>query len=88
MIIRLLYIDIEHNPVQHEQTKHMEIDQHFIKEKLEDEVLDLPFVKSKNQLADILTFTKTVSIEECSTTLDNLDIRNICAPNWIKRFVS
>ncbi|MEI4902508.1 Ty1/Copia family ribonuclease HI, partial [Klebsiella pneumoniae] len=27
-------INIAHNPVQHERTKHVEVDKHFIKEKL------------------------------------------------------
>lgn len=33
----------------------MEIDRHFIKEKLEKGIISLPFVRSKDQLADILT---------------------------------
>ena len=28
-------INIAHNPVQHDRTKHVEIDRHFIKEKLD-----------------------------------------------------
>ena len=28
-------ISIAHNPVQHDRTKHVEVDRHFIKEKLE-----------------------------------------------------
>jgi hypothetical protein len=28
-------IDISHNPVQHDRTKHVEIDRHFIKQNLE-----------------------------------------------------
>ena len=42
-------------PVQHDRTKHVEVDIHFIKEKLEAKVIKLPHVKSKDQLADILT---------------------------------
>ncbi|RDX74493.1 hypothetical protein CR513_45757, partial [Mucuna pruriens] len=34
-------ISIAHNPVLHDQTKHVEIDKHFIKEKLEKEIADV-----------------------------------------------
>ncbi|GKB83804.1 putative RNA-directed DNA polymerase [Tanacetum coccineum] len=48
-------IQISKNHVQHDRTKHVEVDRHFIKEKLEARMIKLPFVKSKDQLADILT---------------------------------
>lgn len=48
-------ISISEKPVQHDRTKHVEIDRHFIKEKLEKGVVSLPFVQSKDQLVDILT---------------------------------
>jgi hypothetical protein len=48
-------IDIAHNPVQHDRTKHVEVDRHFIKEKLEAKIIEVSFVKSEDQLADVLT---------------------------------
>ncbi|KAK1431416.1 hypothetical protein QVD17_07875 [Tagetes erecta] len=48
-------IQISENPVQHDRTKHVEVDRHFIKEKLESGIIELPFVRSEDQLADILT---------------------------------
>nr|GEW32146.1 hypothetical protein [Tanacetum cinerariifolium] len=48
-------IQISENPVQHDRTKHVEVDRHFIKERLEAGIIKLPFVKSSDQLADILT---------------------------------
>nr|GEU92840.1 zinc finger, CCHC-type [Tanacetum cinerariifolium] len=48
-------IQISKNLVQHDITKHVEVDRHFIREKLEAGIIELPFVKSSDQLADILT---------------------------------
>ncbi|CAL8164331.1 unnamed protein product [Prunus armeniaca] len=48
-------IAVAQNPVQHDRTKYVEVDQHFIKQKLEAKVLQFLFVKSEDQLADILT---------------------------------
>ncbi|KAK8923657.1 hypothetical protein KSP39_PZI019078 [Platanthera zijinensis] len=48
-------ISIAHNPVQHDRTKHIEVDRHFIKENIEKGVVCTPFVPSERQLADILT---------------------------------
>ena len=39
-------INITHNPIQQDCTKHVEIDRHFIKEKLEDDIMNFPFVPS------------------------------------------
>ncbi|RVW36186.1 Retrovirus-related Pol polyprotein from transposon RE1 [Vitis vinifera] len=51
--------DIAHNPVQHDPTKHVEVDRFFIKEKLDDKFVELFKIRSEDQLADI--FTKAVS---------------------------
>jgi len=48
-------ISIAHNPVQHDGTKHIEVDRHFIKEKLDSGLICTPYVSTQSQLADILT---------------------------------
>ena len=70
--------DIAHNPVQHDRTKHVEIDRHFIKEKLEAKLIEVPNVRSQDQLADILT--KALSSQAFHGILDKLDMQNIYAP--------
>ncbi|KAL5546306.1 hypothetical protein UlMin_005993, partial [Ulmus minor] len=67
-------IEIAHNPVQHDRTKHVEVDRHFIKEKLEAGIIVFPFVKSENQLADILT--KAVASQ--AKSLDLRDSSSYC----------
>ena len=47
-------ISIAHNPVQYDRTKHVEIDRHFIKQKLEAGAIYLPFVPTMQQIVDIL----------------------------------
>lgn len=71
-------IDISRNPVQHDRTKHIEVDRHFIRQNLESKIVQFPFVKSKDQLADILT--KAVSNKIFYNSLDKLDICDIYAP--------
>ena len=39
-----LVISIAHNPVQHDMIKHIEINWHFIKEKLEKGIIQIPYV--------------------------------------------
>ena len=48
-------MNIANNLVQHDRTKHIEIDRFFIKEKLDSNTLKLKYVKSSEQLADCLT---------------------------------
>ena len=48
-------LHIAKNPVFHERTKHIEIDCHFVGEKLEAGVLTLSYFGSEEQPADIFT---------------------------------
>ena len=73
-------IDISHNPIQHDRTKHVEVDRHFIKEKLDVNIIQFPFVKSEDQLADILT--KAIASQAFYNSLVKLGMNNIYTPTW------
>ncbi|XP_073129110.1 secreted RxLR effector protein 161-like [Henckelia pumila] len=47
-------IAIAHNLVLHDRTKHVEVDKHFIKEKIENGLIIMPYIPTSEQVADIL----------------------------------
>ena len=71
-------ISIAHNSVQHDRTKHIEIDRHFIKEKIDSGTLCLPFVPSNQQTADILT--KSLGRTTFEYLISKLGMIDIYAP--------
>ena len=73
-------IGIAYNSVQHDWTKHVEEDRHFIKQNLEAKIIRFSFVKSEDQLADILI--KAVCSKVFHNSLDKLGISDIYAPTW------
>ncbi|RVW58266.1 Retrovirus-related Pol polyprotein from transposon RE2 [Vitis vinifera] len=78
MALGLSTCDIAHNPIQHDRTKHVEVDRFFIKEKLDDKIVELPKIRSEDQLTDILT-KAAVSNRVFSKFLDKLDMCDIYA---------
>jgi hypothetical protein len=65
-------INIAHNLVQHDRTKHVEIDRHFIKEKLREGIICRLYVKT-GELAD----TNGVSSNTLHSALSKLGMRDI-----------
>lgn len=48
-------LKIANNPIQHDRTKHVEMDWHLIKEKIENKVIDLSYISSGRQVANVMT---------------------------------
>lgn len=72
-------ISLSKNPVYHERTKHVEIDCHFIREKVLDGVIELRYVHTSLQLADL--FTKALSKSVFYSLLSKMSICNIHSTN-------
>nr|GEY66683.1 retrovirus-related Pol polyprotein from transposon TNT 1-94 [Tanacetum cinerariifolium] len=67
-----LAIAISCNPVQHSRTKHNAVRYHFIKERVENGTIELYFVKTDYQLADI--FTKALPVDRFNYLVRRLGI--------------
>ena len=48
-------ISIAHNPVHHDRTKHVEVDRHFITEKLDNRIISIEYIPTDQKVADIPT---------------------------------
>nr|GFB89357.1 copia protein [Tanacetum cinerariifolium] len=66
-------IAISCNPVQHSTTKHIDVRYHFIKEKVEKGIVELFFVGTEYQLADL--FTKALPVERFKYLVRRLGMR-------------
>lgn len=71
-------ISIIHELVQHDRTKHVEIDQHFIKDHVKSGSICIPFIQTKFQLTDI--FTKGLNVARFTYMVDKLRMIDIYSP--------
>ncbi|RVX05134.1 Retrovirus-related Pol polyprotein from transposon RE1 [Vitis vinifera] len=77
-LINQAALHIASNPVFHERTKHIEVDCHFIREKIASGCVATSFVNSNDQLADI--FTKSLRGPRIKYICNKLGAYNIYAP--------
>ncbi|KAL4376751.1 hypothetical protein GQ457_02G019310 [Hibiscus cannabinus] len=72
-------IQIAKYPVQHDKTKHVEIDRHFIAEKIQKGVANLSYIPLTGQLADL--FTKSLSKPLFDKFVSKLGLYTIYPPS-------
>nr|GFB85441.1 copia protein [Tanacetum cinerariifolium] len=75
-------IAISCNPVQHSRTKHIAVRYHFIKEHVDKGTIELYFVKTDYQLADI--FTKALPTDRFNYLVRHLGMRSL-SPKELER---
>nr|GFC69660.1 retrotransposon protein, putative, unclassified [Tanacetum cinerariifolium] len=73
------------NNVQHSRSKHIDIRYHFIKKQVENEVIELYFVNTEYQLADL--FIKALGQERIEFLINKLGMRNF-TPETLKQLMN
>nr|GFB20722.1 retrovirus-related Pol polyprotein from transposon TNT 1-94 [Tanacetum cinerariifolium] len=79
---QFLAIAISCNPVQHSRTKHIVVHYHFIKEHVKKGTIELYFIKTDYQLADI--FTKALPIDRFNYLVRRLGMHSL-SPKELER---
>lgn len=73
-------ISIVDNLMQHDWTKHIKIGRHFVKKKLDNNLICSPYIPINSQLIDVLT--KVITNSTFKTLINNLRMENIYSPVW------
>lgn len=73
-------IKIAHKPMQHDKTKHIEVDRHFIKENLDNGLIWTPYMSAQNELANIVI--KGLNYTNFERIVSKMGMENTYLPAW------
>jgi len=67
-----------YNPIQHDRMKYVRIDRNFIKQEIEEEGINLSYIPTSSQVADV--FTKAIARPGFESLIGKLGMTNIYSP--------